>query len=87
MEKMEEKKPSYEELEKMFEQRSYQLNAMYQELQNEHYTRACNTLSFYFEVLKNAACFPVEYVDKVVAEIQAMLPVSKEETDAEVKAE
>lgn len=85
MEKMEEKKPSYEELEKMLEQRSYQLNAIYQELQNEQYSRACNTLSFYFEVLKNAAYFPVEYIDKVVAEIQVMLPVSKEETDSEVE--
>lgn len=86
MEKMEEKKPSYEELEKMLEQRSYQLNAIYQELQNEQYSRACNTLSFYFEVLKNAAYFPVEYIDKVAAEVQVMLPVNKEEPDAEVES-
>lgn len=81
MEEKEIKKPSYEELEQILMQRNHQINELYQALQSEQYTRACNTLSFYFEVIKNSAHFPVEYVDKVVEEVQKLLPVIPEETE------
>lgn len=75
----EEKKPTYEELEKILIQRNYEINKLYEALQNENYEHTCTTLSFLFKVLELSNHFPVEYVENVASEIQNMLtPASAE---------
>lgn len=81
----EEKKFTYEELETITKQMAQQIETMRNQLQQNSFNEAVARLNFSFQVLQNEKFFPKEYVDSIVADIQNILSVQKEEEGSKPK--
>lgn len=80
---MEEKKLSYEELEKVARQLSEQNSILMNQLEQRNTMMMFKRIDYLFDVLKNNALFDYEFIAKCVAEIEEVLskdePEKKEE--------
>lgn len=80
---MEEKKLSYEELEKVARQLSEQNSMLMNQLEQRNTMMMFKRIDYLFDVLKNNALFEYDFIAKCVAEIVEVLskdePENKEE--------
>lgn len=82
-EKVEERKPSYEELQELCGELDQRLQVAYDQIRRIDASNAIQRLNYLFKVLENYAHFDPDFVTKCTEEIRDLLTIPEEETKEE----